>query len=474
MTSKLDKNPETTHVLDVHAYSRGLIRIAAFYWREYPSRSALVVLALLISGLFEGFGMASILPLLSLLMVSNAEPQQGIFTFVTDAFDFAGLPFTVEWALVVIVVTLGLKTSLSVLSNIYMKYSKEHITRDFRTKLIDAVATARWRYFTDQDSGTIANIVSVEADRATDTFNCMQKLYQAAIQTLLYATLGIALSLETLALGVVIGLTSLLILKPLMAMARSSGADQITHLRNLVSRLMQGLNTLKPLKAMGVQNRVLTLLVDHNTALNRANRRAALSSFALRGAQELLILVALATTIYVGLRLLQIPMAELAFMVIVLTRLHTHISSLQRSYQSAVNREAVFHRMLASLDQIGAERETWKGTLARPEQCSIVFDHVSYMHEDDPTLQDLSLVISANEVTLIVGPSGSGKTTIIDLICGFHTPEKGRIVVGGIDLRDVDIQTWRESIGYVPQEPVLINDTIFKQHCFGGSGNIGR
>lgn len=66
----------------------------------------------------------------------------------------------------------------------------------------------------------------------------------------------------------------------------------------------------------------------------------------------------------------------------------------------------------------------------------------------------------AGSLTTIIGPSGSGKTTIADLVIGLLRPQSGQILIDGVPLKEVDLKDWRHKIGYVPQENLLLHDTI--------------
>src|SRR5690606_20437709 len=63
-------------------------------------------------------------------------------------------------------------------------------------------------------------------------------------------------------------------------------------------------------------------------------------------------------------------------------------------------------------------------------------------------------------LTLIVGPSGSGKTTMLDLIVGLREPDHGRMLIDGVPLPDLDLRAWRRQIGYVPQESVMVDESV--------------
>jgi ATP-binding cassette subfamily C protein len=92
---------------------------------------------------------------------------------------------------------------------------------------------------------------------------------------------------------------------------------------------------------------------------------------------------------------------------------------------------------------------------------------VGFSYDDKRILDELSLTIPAGSFTAIIGPSGSGKTTILDLIIGLLQPACGKVLIDGVPLQDLDMQRWRRTIGYVPQETVLLHDSLFNNVALG-------
>lgn len=84
-----------------------------------------------------------------------------------------------------------------------------------------------------------------------------------------------------------------------------------------------------------------------------------------------------------------------------------------------------------------------------------------------PTLKEFSLTIVKNESVGIAGPSGSGKSTLVDLILGLHIPQSGQIRVDDVPLTGDNLDSWRQIIGYVPQDIYLLDDTIAANIAFG-------
>lgn len=81
----------------------------------------------------------------------------------------------------------------------------------------------------------------------------------------------------------------------------------------------------------------------------------------------------------------------------------------------------------------------------------IVFENVSVR-----SLENFSLRIKPGERIALVGPSGAGKSTILGLLLGFVRPDDGRVLVGGVDLREIDRTAWLEALSWVPQRPTLV------------------
>jgi subfamily B ATP-binding cassette protein MsbA len=100
-------------------------------------------------------------------------------------------------------------------------------------------------------------------------------------------------------------------------------------------------------------------------------------------------------------------------------------------------------------------------------QGEVVFDNVSFAYEAGKTvLNDMSFESAPGTVTALVGPSGSGKSTMIGLIAAFYTPSAGRVLVDGVDLAKVRLDSYRSHLGVVLQETFLFDGTIRENVAF--------
>ena len=97
----------------------------------------------------------------------------------------------------------------------------------------------------------------------------------------------------------------------------------------------------------------------------------------------------------------------------------------------------------------------------------VSFEHVSFAYEGTPIFDDLSLQIPAGSMLAVVGSTGSGKSTLVRLLTRVYDPQAGRILLDGVDIRDLPLDLLRRSIGYVPQEAFLFSETLAENITLG-------
>lgn len=96
----------------------------------------------------------------------------------------------------------------------------------------------------------------------------------------------------------------------------------------------------------------------------------------------------------------------------------------------------------------------------------ILLQNIHFSYGEKKIFQSLDLLINKGEFIGLLGRSGEGKTTLVDLILGIHTPDQGQILIDGISIHE-NIDSWRENIAYLPQEPFLINSSIEENIAIG-------
>jgi len=136
---------------------------------------------------------------------------------------------------------------------------------------------------------------------------------------------------------------------------------------------------------------------------------------------------------------------------------------------------AELQRAIASAERIFALIDTTPDIQDKPTAIDlgtvrgdILFEHVYFWYEDElPVIKDLNLKINRGETIALVGSTGGGKTTIVNLLCRFYEPKRGRILIGNHDYTDLALESIQSRIGIVLQTPHLFSGTIKENIAYG-------
>lgn len=139
------------------------------------------------------------------------------------------------------------------------------------------------------------------------------------------------------------------------------------------------------------------------------------------------------------------------------------------NWQSIQNGVVAIERAEKILNQPKENYSPAKAPILSDIKGQIVFENVffKYQKKHGNILDGLSFRAEPGEVVALVGESGVGKTTIIDLISGYYFPQKGKVLIDGHNVKNLDLKFLRSKIAVVPQEVVLFNDTIKKNIAYG-------
>jgi len=252
-------------------------------------------------------------------------------------------------------------------------------------------------------------------------------------------------------------------------MSRKAGKKQTKLLISLLARLADTLQSVKPLKAMGRENLSYAVLASDTSSLNRALKKEVYSNAVIGAVQEPLFVAVVAAGIYIALEKMDIPLATVMVLVLLLGRMMGQMGKVQRWYQRMVVAESAYWSLRQAVKDAEKEREVMTGSITPVIGSEIRFDNVCFAYDEKVILKNLSLTVKMGSLTALVGPSGVGKSTVVDLITGLTRPQQGNVFVGDDALEDIDIMAWRHSIGYVPQENVLLHESIFMNIALGDS-----
>lgn len=251
--------------------------------------------------------------------------------------------------------------------------------------------------------------------------------------------------------------------------------------------VIQGLTTLKMLNRSQEQGTKIEEISEdfRKTSLN-VLRIAFLSALTMELFSTLSIAL---VAVGLGVRLVegQILFSTAFFLLLLAPEFYQPIRSLGTQYHASLNGVAAAERIYSFLNQPEAlpARQS-QAEIIQEEELQIEFCQVSYTYQNqknstskdftlkeslqrNPALKNISFTIRKGEKVALVGSSGGGKTTILHLLLGFITPTEGRILLNGKDMEEVNLDSWRDLLAWVPQKPYLFAGTIRENLLLGNS-----
>lgn len=140
--------------------------------------------------------------------------------------------------------------------------------------------------------------------------------------------------------------------------------------------------------------------------------------------------------------------------------LYEPLGRLHQLNQMAQSSRAAAERVFKILDEDDEVHATEGVELAQPVRGDVVFDHLQFSYNEQPTLQDISLTAKPGQTIALVGPTGAGKSTLVNLLCRFYEYDAGSITIDNIELNTISKKSLRSAIGYVTQDAFLFNGPV--------------
>jgi ATP-binding cassette subfamily C protein len=443
---------------------RSIVRI---FFTAGDTNPWVVLLLLLTGSLFQGVGLASLMPFLATATNENVEDASPLVEFFHRAFDALGTEPSVGLLLLVIVAGIVLKGIFQFLGMMHVGFTVARVATGLRAQLLDKLFNVKWSYFVNQPVGRISNSMSVDCTRAGEAYLNAANFLVHSIQAVVFGIVALLVSWQLAVAALGVGLAIAVGLNFLTRMMRRAAIKQTSRTRDLVTDLSDVLGSVKPLKAMSKQGHFARLFDKKIVRLRRALGKQVVSRYGLAGLQDVSIAVIGGLGFYAAWGYWNVPISELLVMALLFFQTVSATAKMQKQYQTAVFFEPAYLAVRALIDDAEAAREVSTGTKEPTFSRDIRLDRVTFRYAERAILDNVSMLIPSGVITVLTGPSGAGKTTVVDLIVGLYRPEAGDVAIDGVPLAEINLSAWRSKIGYVSQDLVLFHDTIFANLTLG-------
>jgi ATP-binding cassette subfamily C protein len=334
-------------------------------------------------------------------------------------------------------------------------------------QLLRVVLRSKWEYFLHQPVGQLTNALASEAQRSSTAFIHGATAIIYLIQAVIYGAVAFALSWRASLAGIGAGIIVIGLSHFLVQISRRAGLKQTRLMTSLMANLTDTLQSVKPLKAMAREHLADQVLAHDTQRLNKALRKQVMSAALLGSGQELMFTGFICLGVYLAVAQFSIALPVVVVLVIALGRSFNFFGKVQKQYQKLAQSESAYWALLGRIEAASRAEEHPGGTAAPHFEQGIVFENVQFSYDGHNVFDGLNLEVRSGSMTTLVGGSGTGKTTLVDLTIGLLQPTAGHILLDGTPLHEVDINGWRNMIGYVPQDTILLHDSILHNVTLG-------
>lgn len=240
---------------------------------------------------------------------------------------------------------------------------------------------------------------------------------------------------------------------------------QVKAKLNASDQVQEYLEGMKIIKSCGLSGVHFKSLDNALLAMKKIAVKVEMAVGVFMSSASMILQAGIGITIFVGALLLtsgEIELLPLLMFLLMVTRIYGPILSILANLSSLLNLNVVTNRMrtlLTTPAMEGKEKEVSK--------CDIELSHVTFAYNQENVIKDISCKIPQGSVTALVGPSGSGKSTISKLIARFWDIQKGKITIGGKDIKAMEPESLMSYMSFVFQDVTLFNDTVMNNIRIG-------
>ncbi|MDA3953677.1 MAG: ABC transporter ATP-binding protein [Bacteroidales bacterium] len=458
------------------------------YLIPYWFTALLSVIFNLLAAIFSVISFTMVIPFLGLLFstqqfVSNpvifklsVEAIRQNFNYylgqiVTDKGQLQALLFII---LIVLISTI-LKNIFLFIAKVLVINIRTGVVKDLRNELMNKILNFDLSYFSDEKRGDIISKMIIDVKEIEiSIIASLEMLFKDPILIIVYFIVLISMSMQLSLMVILIIPVSSIVISQIGKTLKKKTIRGQQKMGALVGMLEETLSGIKIVKAFNaeklVEDRFKKLNQFYSNLFSNVWKRRTLAN----PISDILTTVSILLIMWFGGKMVLNEDGGLSSQVFigylaVFAQVISPVKSFSNGYFNII-------KGLASVDRINSillhkfkianipNAIDISGFKSKLEFKDIIF---TYENDSKIILNGINFTIEKGQTIALVGQSGSGKSTIVDLIPRFFDPTEGDILIDGISLKDYNINSLRGLFGYVNQEPVLFNDTIYNNILFG-------
>lgn len=357
---------------------------------------------------------------------------------------------------------------LNYFGNINLSLPAYEIFGDERLKLGDRIKRFAMGYFTDGNIGDLTAVVTsdmkfIEEFGTVKLGNLVSTLFASGVVLIMLFFISLPVAIVTL----IAYIPCTFLYRKLQIIAKTCSKESQEAQKNVVGGIVEYIKGMEVIKAFCLTGNRHKRIVNQFEEFKNAQIRFSNKFTAPLMYIEIITGIATGTIIFLSANAAIANSSYLAYLIlfaIMAFEIFKPINSLSSVSGDIRLMEAALNRYENAMS---TEKIRDEGTVSKIDRFDIEFNQVSFSYDKKEILHNMSFIAKEKSLTALVGKSGCGKTTVTSLIARFWDVNKGKIFIGGKDIKDISFANLMENISMVFQNVYLFNDSIYNNIAFG-------
>ena len=427
------------------------------------------ILVNLLVGLLDGLGLAMFIPLLGIasgIDANTGDENSDVINFIVNLFDSVGINLNLVNALLFMVVIFTIKGIFYYLRNVYFIKIRVKSVSLLRLNLIKSLNELSYSGFTKLEAGRIQNTMVGELGKVIGALMSFFVYLQHIIMLATYIFLAFIANWQFAILVAIGGSLSNLFYKYINNYTKEKATLLSSKGNSFNAILIQILHNFKYLKATNHYQLFSKKLVNNIHEQEKINLGVGKISSIGESLREPFTIVIITGVIIVQTSYLGESFSSILLSLLLFYRALGHLVSMQNSWNTFLANSSG----IDSFETLLSDFKHYQEPLHYQEKIEHIDDisikNISLSFRGKKAIDNISFSIKKNSSVAFVGESGAGKTTLANIISGLQIPDDGEIIIEGKSLYKTNLNFFRNHLGYITQEAVIFNDSIFNNVTF--------
>jgi len=424
-------------------------------------------------GILDGFGLTMFLPLLQMVSDSSeVDPNSmGKLSFLVDFFSNVGIPLTLMSILCLMLLFFFSKGIMQYFSGVYNVNVREWFIKKLRIQNIKGLNKLAYKYFVMSDVGRIQNTLTGEVDRVAASYFNYFKAFEYGILVVVYMGFAFTINAEFAVLVTVGGILTNFLYTKLYKNTKGISRTLTGENNIFQSLIIQNVANYKYLKATGSLNKYGEKLEDSVLKIQESNIKIGKLDALLTSGREPILISVVVMVIFIQTSFLGSALGPILISLLFFYRALNYLMQMQARWNKFLAVSGSLENMTAFGKELRANKEiTGKSDFDQAIE-TLELSNINFNYNQTPILKDISLKVHKYETIAFVGESGSGKTTLVNIIAGLLPIDQGNYRLNNSSSQDINIDNLQRKIGYITQDPVIFNDTLYNNVSFWAEQN---